>query len=57
LIATGEMSLGGAQLADVKFEGVYVPNITPFKDGEIDEASLRRLVDYLVDGGATGIVP
>jgi len=44
-------------LADVKFEGVYVPNITPFKDGEIDEASLRRLIDHLVEGGATGLVP
>ena len=44
-------------MADVKFEGVYVPNITPFKDGEIDEASLRRLIDHLVEGGATGLVP
>jgi 4-hydroxy-tetrahydrodipicolinate synthase len=44
-------------LADIRFEGVYVPNITPFKDGAIDEASLRRLIDHLVEGGATGLVP
>ncbi len=39
------------------FEGVFVPNVTPFKGGEVDEASLRRLVDYLIDNGATGLVP
>jgi 4-hydroxy-tetrahydrodipicolinate synthase len=44
-------------LAEVKFEGVYVPNVTPFKDGEIDEPSLRKLVDHLVEGGATGLLP
>lgn len=38
-------------------EGIYVPPVTPFKDGEVDEASLRRLVDYLIDNGATGVVP
>ena len=44
-------------MSEVGFEGVFVPNVTPFKDGEIDEASLRRLVDYIIDAGATGIVP
>ncbi|MBN1289413.1 MAG: 4-hydroxy-tetrahydrodipicolinate synthase [Actinobacteria bacterium] len=44
-------------MTDVPFEGVYVPNITPFKNGEVDEASLRNLTDYLIDGGATGLVP
>lgn len=44
-------------MSQIRFEGVYVPNITPFKDGEIDEDSLSRLVDYLIDGGATGLVP
>jgi 4-hydroxy-tetrahydrodipicolinate synthase len=44
-------------LADARFEGIYVPNVTPFKDGMVDEASLRRLVDHLVEGGATGLVP
>jgi len=43
-------------LSSVAFEGVFAPNVTPFKDGDIDEASLRRLVDYLVEGGATGLV-
>jgi 4-hydroxy-tetrahydrodipicolinate synthase len=44
-------------LSSVEFEGVFVPNVTPFTGGEVDEGSLRRLVDYLVDGGVSGIVP
>ncbi|MBN2169359.1 MAG: 4-hydroxy-tetrahydrodipicolinate synthase [Actinobacteria bacterium] len=44
-------------MTDVPFEGIYVPNITPFKNDEVDEASLRNLIDYLIDGGATGLVP
>jgi 4-hydroxy-tetrahydrodipicolinate synthase len=44
-------------LSEVNFEGVLVPNVTPFKDGEIDEGSLRRLVDHIIDGGASGLVP
>lgn len=44
-------------LNGVRFDGVFVPNITPFKSGEIDEDSLRRLVDYLIEGGANGLVP
>jgi 4-hydroxy-tetrahydrodipicolinate synthase len=44
-------------LSDIEFEGIFVPNVTPFKDGRIDEKSLRRLVDYLIDEGATGLLP
>lgn len=44
-------------MPEASFEGVFVPNITPFKDGEIDAGSLRRLVDYLVTGGASGLIP
>lgn len=44
-------------MSEVAFEGVFVPNVTPFKDGEIDEKGLRRLIDYIVDQGATGLVP
>ncbi len=44
-------------MTEPRFAGIYVPNITPFKDGAIDEASLRRLVDHLVEGGASGLVP
>lgn len=44
-------------MADVRFEGVFVPSVTPFKDGSVDETSLRRLVDHLIEGGVSGLVP
>jgi 4-hydroxy-tetrahydrodipicolinate synthase len=44
-------------LPEVSFEGVFVPNVTPFRDGEIDESSLRRLIDHLIESGASGLVP
>ncbi len=44
-------------MADVSFEGVFVPSVTPFKDGSVDETSLRRLVDHLIEGGVSGLVP
>jgi len=37
--------------------GIYVPLITPFKDGEVDEPGLRRLVDYLIAEGVSGLIP
>jgi len=37
--------------------GIYIPLITPFKDGEVDEPGLRRLIDHLIGEGATGLVP
>ncbi|NIM06271.1 MAG: 4-hydroxy-tetrahydrodipicolinate synthase [Armatimonadetes bacterium] len=37
--------------------GVYVPLITPFKNDEVDEPGLRRLVDHLITEGVTGFVP
>ncbi len=44
-------------MPEANFEGVFVPNVTPFKEGEIDETSLRRMVDYLIDEGASGLIP
>ena len=44
-------------MSEVDFEGVFVPNVTPFKDGEIDEGSLRGMVDFIIDAGASGLVP
>jgi 4-hydroxy-tetrahydrodipicolinate synthase len=44
-------------MAVLPFEGIYVPPVTPFKGGAVDEASLRKLTDHLIDGGATGLVP
>jgi dihydrodipicolinate synthase len=38
--------------------GVYPALITPFtKRDEVDEEGLRRLVEFMIEGGVTGIVP
>jgi len=39
------------------FEGTHTALVTPFRDGEIDEAALRRLIDEQVAAGIDGIVP
>lgn len=41
----------------LELKGVFVPNITPFSAQAVDESALARLVDYLVEGGASGLVP
>lgn len=41
-----------------KFEGIWCPMATPLKkDGSIDKAKTRVLVDFLVDGGIDGLFP
>jgi 4-hydroxy-tetrahydrodipicolinate synthase len=39
------------------FEGVSTALITPFRDGEVDEATLRELVEFQIDAGVDGLVP
>jgi len=39
------------------FKGSIVALVTPFKEGKIDEDSLRNLVDWHVSEGTDGIVP
>ena len=40
-----------------RFRGVFAIPPTPFDDaGNVDEASLRRCVDFCVEAGAHGIV-
>jgi 4-hydroxy-tetrahydrodipicolinate synthase len=41
-----------------RFEGIYCPNIVPLDaEGAIDEAELRRYVNWLVDRGVHGLYP
>jgi 4-hydroxy-tetrahydrodipicolinate synthase len=38
------------------FSGSIPALITPFRDGAVDEAALRRLVDWQIESGSTGLV-
>lgn len=46
-------------MSDWRLRGCIIPVITPFKgSGEVDEAALRQVVDYLIDEqAADGIIP
>jgi len=39
------------------FQGSLCALITPFRDGEVDEAAIREIVDWHVAEGTTGLVP
>lgn len=39
------------------FSGAYTAVVTPFKNGSVDEAGLKKLIQFGVDGGVSGFVP
>ncbi len=39
------------------FKGCYVAIVTPFKGGEVDEESFRKLISFCLEKGVDGIVP
>ena len=39
------------------FAGLTVALITPFRDGQVDEAALRRLVDFQIESGTDCVSP
>lgn len=39
------------------FKGCFVAIVTPFRDGAVDFPALDELIDYLIEGGISGIVP
>jgi 4-hydroxy-tetrahydrodipicolinate synthase len=39
------------------FQGSLVAMVTPFRDGKVDEAALRELVEFHVKSGTDGLVP
>jgi 4-hydroxy-tetrahydrodipicolinate synthase len=39
------------------FQGSLVAMVTPFRDGRVDEAALRQLVEFHVGHGTDGLVP
>lgn len=43
--------------AKTKFQGSYTALVTPFKNGAVDEAALRALVNWQIEQGSNGLVP
>jgi len=41
----------------LQLKGIFAPNITPFAENAIDEAALRRVLDYFMERGIDGFVP
>ncbi|MBI2467814.1 MAG: 4-hydroxy-tetrahydrodipicolinate synthase [Candidatus Rokubacteria bacterium] len=39
------------------FQGSLVAMVTPFRDGQVDEAKIRELVEFHVKNGTDGLVP
>lgn len=39
------------------FTGTYTAIVTPFRDGQLDETALQRLIELQAKGGVDGIVP
>lgn len=39
------------------FQGSIVALVTPFRDGKVDEAALKQLVEFQIAGGTDAIVP
>jgi len=44
-------------MAKPVFQGSIVALVTPFRDGKVDEATLKALVEFQIQGGTDGIVP
>jgi 4-hydroxy-tetrahydrodipicolinate synthase len=45
----------GLELRD-RLQGLWLPLVTPFRDGEIDEPSLRRLIAHYAQGPIDGLI-
>ena len=39
------------------FQGSFVAMVTPFRNGKVDEAKLRELVEFHVANGTDGLIP
>ena len=41
----------------LNFAGTYTAIVTPFRNGEVDEAALERVIRMQIQGGVDGVVP
>ncbi len=42
---------------EIMFKGAIVAIVTPFKNGKVDEETLRELIEFQIENGTDGIVP
>ncbi|TXH99151.1 MAG: 4-hydroxy-tetrahydrodipicolinate synthase [Rhizobium sp.] len=38
------------------FEGIWLPLVTPFRDGEVDLPAVRKMVEYYIGAGIHGLI-
>ena len=44
------------QTGQNRFKGVVIPMVTPVTpEGNLDEPAVHRLIEYIIDGGVSGI--
>ena len=48
---------GTKSMSQTTFQGSFVALVTPFRDGRVDEAKLRELVEFQITHGTDGLVP
>jgi len=54
----GQHALGGSFMAaKTNFRGSFTALVTPFKNGAVDEAAFRGLVNWQIEEGTHGLVP
>ena len=44
-------------MSQTTFQGSFVALVTPFRDGRVDEAKLKELVEFHIANGTDGLVP
>ena len=44
-------------MSQAPFQGSFVALVTPFRDGRVDEAKLKELVEFHIANGTDGLVP
>jgi len=44
-------------MEEAMFSGAIVAIVTPFREGKVDEKAYRNLINFVIQGGVSGIVP
>jgi 4-hydroxy-tetrahydrodipicolinate synthase len=55
-LQTADLQTAGRRTTDLGLHGLWLPLITPFRNGELDEASLRRLVRHYAGLSVDGLI-